>query len=245
MKNKQAGFIGVAIVVVVVLILATSGYFAWKHHNDSNTGGQKNELPGFIKTIIAREPNTEVKQCTVSGKTYYVTDNTQIADEGNPVYDETGTQIDSCFGFVAPDSISPFCKSFDTSGCVIVSTPEMPQTVEGGNTAILGNQQDLVSFSLTPGSSVSGKMTVTGSVKGGYFFEGNILINIRAVDNTLLRAGHGQATTDWMTAEPVSFSADVDFTGLPKGEAYLVIHNDNPSDMRENDKEIAIPIVIN
>ena len=47
-----------------------------------------------------------------------------------------------------------------------------------------------------------------------------------------------------ITAEPVSFEGKIDFTGLTKGPAFLEIHNDNPSDLRENDKSILIPIVI-
>ena len=49
---------------------------------------------------------------------------------------------------------------------------------------------------------------------------------------------------DWMTINPVTFEGNIDFTGLPKGPAYFEIHNDNPSDIRENDKSILIPIVI-
>ena len=52
------------------------------------------------------------------------------------------------------------------------------------------------------------------------------------------------ATTDWMTAGEISFEGNIDFTNLPKGKAYFEIHNDNPSDIRANDKSILIPIII-
>jgi hypothetical protein len=52
------------------------------------------------------------------------------------------------------------------------------------------------------------------------------------------------ATTDWMTSGPVSFEGKIDFSGLPQGPAYFEIHNDNPSDLPENDKSVLIPIVI-
>ena len=44
------------------------------------------------------------------------------------------------------------------------------------NTEILGNKEDLISFSILPGSKVHGVMSYRGTVKGGYFFEANILI---------------------------------------------------------------------
>lgn len=111
---------------------------------------------------------------------------------------------------------------------------------------ILGNDQDLVSFSVEAGSNVSGAMVAVGSVQGGYFFEGNILINILDSDKKLLVNGYGNAKTDWMTSEPVGFETMLDFTNLPKGPAYIEIQNDNPGAPNEGiNKRILIPIIIN
>lgn len=109
---------------------------------------------------------------------------------------------------------------------------------------VLGNKDDLLSFSIEPEQKVSEKITVKGEIKGGYFFEGNILVNILDGNKQIIKEGYGTATTDWMTVLPVSFTADVDFTNLASGPAYLEIKNDNPSDLRENDKNILIPIII-
>lgn len=103
---------------------------------------------------------------------------------------------------------------------------------------------DLVSFSIIPGQEVSGKMTATGSVKNGYFFEANIVTNIVDGNKKLLRQGHGTATTDWMTSGAVSFTTTLDFTGLPSGLAYVAIQNDNASGLPENDKMIYVPVII-
>ena len=110
---------------------------------------------------------------------------------------------------------------------------------------ISGNKDDLVSFSILPGQKVSGVVKITGSIKNNYFFEGNILVNILASDKKLLKAGHGTATTPWMTSGPVSFETSLDFSSLPQGIAYIEIHNDNPSGLPQNDKSILVPVVIN
>jgi len=110
---------------------------------------------------------------------------------------------------------------------------------------ISGNTKDLVLLNVQPGQLVSGKMKVAGSVQGAYFFEANIGINILDANKSVIKRGNGTATTEWMTIDPVSFTADVDFTGLTKGPAFLEIHNDNASGLKENDKSILIPIVIN
>jgi hypothetical protein len=110
---------------------------------------------------------------------------------------------------------------------------------------ILGNSYDLISFSVDPGDIVSNLLTVNGSVKGGYFFEGNILVNILDSNKESLRSGNGTAKSDWMTTGPVVFDANLDFTGLPSGPAFIEIHNDNPAGPDEGmNKSILIPIII-
>ncbi len=110
---------------------------------------------------------------------------------------------------------------------------------------VMGNAGDLVSFSVAPGGVVSGPMVLTGSVKNAYFFEANILVKIKDVNLNTLLSTNGTATTDWMTVNPVSFTSNVNFTGLPLGPAYIVLENDNPSDDPNLSKQIIIPIVIN
>ena len=110
--------------------------------------------------------------------------------------------------------------------------------------SVLGRKDDLVSSSVKAGDAVSGKQKFSAVVKGGYFFEANILVNILDANKNILKKGNAQASGEWMTAEPVGFETELDFTGLPKGPGYIEIHNDNPSDMRENDKQILIPIII-
>ncbi|MEI7765737.1 MAG: hypothetical protein WCI93_04120, partial [bacterium] len=82
-------------------------------------------------------------------------------------------------------------------------------------------------------------------IKGAYFFEGNILINILDSNKKTLKSSNAVAKTDWMTIAPVSFEGNIDFTDLPKGSAYFEIHNDNASGLPEKDKSILIPIIIN
>lgn len=103
---------------------------------------------------------------------------------------------------------------------------------------------DLISFSIAPGTKVHGILSYRGSLQGGYFFEGNVIINILDANKKVLKSSNAVAKTDWMTAGPVDFEGNIDFTGLKKGNAYFEIHNDNASGLVQNDKSILIPIVI-
>lgn len=103
---------------------------------------------------------------------------------------------------------------------------------------------DLVSFSIEPNTKVSGILSYRGQLQGGYFFEGNVLINILDANKKVLKKSNAVATTDWMTSGPVEFEGNIDFTGLKKGNGYFEIHNDNASGEVINDKSILIPIII-
>jgi hypothetical protein len=109
-----------------------------------------------------------------------------------------------------------------------------------------GKTEDLLSFSIVPGAKMpNGILSYKGEIKGGWFFEGNILINILDQNKKLLKSSNAMAKGEWMTIEPVEFEGNIDFSGLAKGGAYFEIHNDNASALPENDKSILIPIVIN
>ena len=126
----------------------------------------------------------------------------------------------------------------------ILSQNQEQTSVDKNDSQISGNKDDLVSFSILPNSKVHGVVSYQGIVKGGYFFEGNILINILDINKNFLKKSHANATTDWMTAGPVNFEGNIDFSLFQKGPAYLEIHNDNASGLPEHDKSIFIPIII-
>ena len=109
---------------------------------------------------------------------------------------------------------------------------------------ILGNKDDLISFSILPNTKVQGVVPYRGMITGGYFFEGNILVNVTDINKNIILKGNAMATTEWMTERPVNFEGNIDFSLLPKGGAYIEIHNDNASGLPENDKSVLIPIII-
>lgn len=111
-------------------------------------------------------------------------------------------------------------------------------------TQIIGDKDNLIAFSIWPNSKVHGVVSYRGVIKGGYFFEGNILIGIVDLNKKVILQSNGIAKSDWMTSGPVSFEGNIDFSKVTAGPAYLEIHNDNASGLPENNKSILIPIII-
>ena len=103
---------------------------------------------------------------------------------------------------------------------------------------------DLVSFSIANNSSVHGILSFNGVVQGGYFSEGSMPINVLDFNKNLLKNSNVMTKSDWMTSGPVNFEGKIDFSGLPKGPAFIELKKDNPSGLPEYDKSILIPIII-
>jgi len=114
------------------------------------------------------------------------------------------------------------------------------------NLEILGNKDDLISFSIKPGQIVSGVQEANGVISGAYFFEANVIIRIIDVNKNILRNTYGTTMEDWMTTGPKPFKTSLDFTGLSAGPAYIGIEQDDPSggESGMQTRKILIPIVI-
>ena len=123
----------------------------------------------------------------------------------------------------------------------VPNTVVKPVAINGAGTDTV---KDLLAFSITAGSKLHGIVSYRGTVQNGYFFEGNILINVLDVNKKVLKNSNAMATTEWMTSGPVEFEGNIDFTNLAKGPGYIEIHNDNASGLPEKDKSVLIPITI-
>lgn len=124
--------------------------------------------------------------------------------------------------------------------------PTTPDTNQPTTSDILGNKEDLISFSILPNSKVRGVVSYSGEIKGGYFFEANVGINVLDKNQKVLKRSYAMATTDWMTGDGVKFDGKMDFTGLPVGPAYFEIRQDDPSGGESGRpiRYVQIPIVI-
>ncbi|OGG52630.1 hypothetical protein A3C20_00040 [Candidatus Kaiserbacteria bacterium RIFCSPHIGHO2_02_FULL_55_25] len=109
-----------------------------------------------------------------------------------------------------------------------------------------GNQplhERVVVTSPLRGQAVSQTFPVFGEAPGNWYFEASFPIEVRDADNNKVGQGIAQAQGEWMTSEQVPFVAAVS-VGTYSGLATLVLVRDNPSDMRQYDDSLNIPITI-
>lgn len=91
-------------------------------------------------------------------------------------------------------------------------------------------------------ASVRSPLTVTGQARGNWYFEASFPVQVLDESGKVLGTSIAQALGDWMTTEFVPFSTTITFASSTTATGTLVLKKDNPSDMREYDDELRIPI---
>jgi hypothetical protein len=81
--------------------------------------------------------------------------------------------------------------------------------------------------------------TVTG---GGWFFEASFPIKVVDAFGKVLGTGTANALSSWMSTGTVPFAASIVFTTPHSATGTLLLQNDNPSGLPENQKSLSIPI---
>ncbi|MFH1286811.1 MAG: Gmad2 immunoglobulin-like domain-containing protein [Candidatus Magasanikbacteria bacterium] len=101
-------------------------------------------------------------------------------------------------------------------------------------------------YSPRPNATISSPLQITGEARGTWFFEGDFPIILTNWDGLIIAEGFGVAQGEWMTEDFVPFKGTLTFE---KQESYsdkgtLILQKDNPSDLRENDDALEIPVII-
>lgn len=85
-------------------------------------------------------------------------------------------------------------------------------------------------------------MTVTGTARGGWYFEASFPVELRDANNSLLASSVAQAQGDWMTTNYVPFTTTLTFGTPTTATGTLILKKDNPSGMPQNDNQLVIPV---
>ncbi|MDX9739004.1 MAG: GerMN domain-containing protein [Candidatus Dojkabacteria bacterium] len=86
--------------------------------------------------------------------------------------------------------------------------------------------------------------TLSGSIKGGWFFEGEFPVRVLNEDMEILDTLLAKATEDWMTEEDVSFELKLDIDIHESSKVILRFERSNPSGLVENDDYIDFPVML-
>lgn len=89
---------------------------------------------------------------------------------------------------------------------------------------------------------IGSPLTVTGEARGFWFFEASFPVKLLDANNKVIAIKPAQAKSDWMTERFVPFEVVLEFERPATANGFLILQRDNPSDLRENDRELRIPV---
>lgn len=96
------------------------------------------------------------------------------------------------------------------------------------------------------GDLVTSPLLVKGKARGTWFFEANLPVTLKDQDGKILAQkgfmANPPAGGDWMTEDYVEFEDSLTFTAPTTEFGVLIIQNDNPSGLEENEKSFAVPV---
>lgn len=94
------------------------------------------------------------------------------------------------------------------------------------------------------GATVASPFQLSGEARGSWYFEGSFPYRLETRDGEVLASGAVQAEGDWMTAEFVPFTATIEFELRGETAGSLILMNDNPSGLPENDASFELPLTL-
>lgn len=90
---------------------------------------------------------------------------------------------------------------------------------------------------------VSSPLLVEGNARGTWYFEASFPVELLDASGNSIAQVPAQAQGEWMTEDFVFFQTILEFPPQPPGSVgMLVLHKDNPSDLRQYDDEVRIPV---
>lgn len=91
-------------------------------------------------------------------------------------------------------------------------------------------------------AAVSSPLAVIGLVPGNWSFEATFPAKLIDAQGNTVAQTTAHVVGDWMTSQPVPFSAQFTYTSHPSGSGTLMLQKDNPSGQAANDDSVSIPI---
>lgn len=133
-----------------------------------------------------------------------------------------------------------FLLTIFLSGCTISNPPtNQPQAPIQEP-----NNPNIKIDSIKSNQIIESPLTITGQARGGWFFEASFPIKLVDSKGELVAQTTASTKGEWMTDEFVPFSAILEFSSQEKSnQGTLIFIKDNPSDMRELDDQLSIPIL--
>lgn len=150
-------------------------------------------------------------------------------------YQASGTSPDQC---VMPDG-----KIFVSSAPIPpAATSTVTSTSTGTSTSPTDNSDRIRVTNVSINQKITSPLVVRGEARGGWYFEASFPVELLDGNGKRIVQVPATAIGEWMTNDFVPFSVTLTFVKPATATGTLILHNDNPSGLPENDRWISIPV---
>ncbi len=145
--------------------------------------------------------------------------------------------------------VSNFWECADQGNAVMESYPRQCRAGDVTFVEDIGNElekTDLIRIDTPrPNTKISSPLVISGQAVGTWFFEADFPV-LLMVGDEVIAEGYATAQSDWMTENFVNFVGELEFK-VPPGfkQGTFILVKDNPSDLRENDDQLEVPVLFN
>ena len=91
-------------------------------------------------------------------------------------------------------------------------------------------------------SEVKSPVNISGKARGQWYFEASFPVILKDGKGNILAQKPAEAQGEWMTMDFVPFRLVLEFTKPATATGTLILKKDNPSDRRDLDDELDIPV---
>ncbi len=103
------------------------------------------------------------------------------------------------------------------------------------------SDQIIVTYPM-PDQLITSPLTITGEARGTWFFEANFSVSLLDSNENVLALHYAETDEEWMTQDFISFISTIEFDDPETATGFLILEKNNPSDLREHDAQLIIPV---
>lgn len=153
-------------------------------------------------------------------------------------------------GYLSGITTSDLCSTPDgRTFSRLISSPDPTATSTDENSGTDSNSiggrgyEDRIRItSVSAGQEITSPLVIEGQARGSWYFEASFPVRLLDGNGQNIAQMPVQALGEWMTSEFVPFRAILTFARPSTATGTLILHNDNPSGLPENDRFISIPV---
>jgi len=172
-------------------------------------------LPGFMATIVLLVMNSCAVMDQFGGDGLETSrSGPETLDEAEPAPDEGDEEKP---GHVTGSDDTDGSREAGYSDQIIVTTP-------------------------SPGQLIDSPLVIEGEARGTWFFEANFPVRLVDAQGDVIAEHYAETAEEWMTEDFISFTSRIEFERPDTATGILILIKNNPSDLREYDAQVEIPV---